>query len=925
MFDQKPPIWSRTVAAALAVSLGVTLAGCRGADPATLMAQARQYRDQGDLKAAVIQLKNAIQQDADHRAARVLLGELYLEQGDPQSAEKEFRRALALGADQASVTLMLGRALLLQGQFERILADIAPATSPAVRSATLALRGNALLGLVQIEPARSLFNDALAHDPAAPAALLGLARIAMWQKQPDLMRSLLARALAANPADVDSLRFHADLLRADGKSDAALAELNKILKQHPHNAQTMIDIANLHSDAGRFAEARQSLAAARTLAGTSLGLSFSEATLDFRESKLQAALEGTQRVLRVAPEHTPSILLAGAVHSALGAHHAAALELRKFLLVHPKHVYASKLLAAAHLGAQRPADALAVLLPLMADHADDAQLLALAGDASLRAREFNSAASYFERASALKPATAAFQTGLALSHMGSGDHRRAVAELERAAALGPGEKANGVLLILSYLRANMSDKALNLALELEQAGNNPLIQNLKGGIYLARKDFVAARDSFEQALRFDPVYLPALSNLAQLDALQRRPGDTKARYLAALAVAPRNAALLEALARLALADQNPIQAIAYMERAIADNGDSLPLALRTVALYLQAGQRPKALVLARSLQTAHPGSAEALALLGQVQVANGNFAQAIDSYTRLAALTPRATLPYLRLASVHIAHQQPAAALAALHKALALDPNQLDVRIHLINLLVRERKFDDALAIALQAQKRHPAAPAGFKLEGDVHGAQGKHGAALGAYERAQALGPSGALATQVYATLLKLGRQGEADARLSQWLKRHPQDVPTRLYYASSKLVRNDPAGAIAHFDAVLKTEPNNVAALNDLAWSYQRTGDPRALGTAQRAYQVAPGNPSVMDTLGWIHLELGQLRQALPLLKKATVLAPRAGEIRLHYAQVLIKSGDRKGARRELATALAAPEPFPQRDQAKALLASL
>ncbi len=509
--------------------------------------------------------------------------------------------------------------------------------------------------------------------------------------------------------------------------------------------------------------------------------------------------------------------------------------------------------------------------------------------------------------------------------MGRGDHLRAVAELERAAALGPGEKASGVLLILSYLRANMSDKALNVALELEQAGNNPLLQNLKGGIYLARKDFGAARDSFEQALRFDPVYLPALANLAQLDALQRRTADTKPRYLAALAASPRNGALLEALARLALADRNPMQAIAYMERAIAENRDSLPLALRTVTLYLQAGQRAKALVLARSLQAAHPASAEALALLGQVYVANGNYAQAIDTYTRLAALTPRAALPYLHLASVHIAYQQPAPALAALHKALSLDPTQLDARIHLINLLVRQRKFDEALAIALQAQKLQSASPAGFKLEGDVHGAQGNHGAALKSYERAHALGPSGALVTQLYGTLQKLGRQGEADTRLLQWLKQHPHDVPTRLYYASSKLVRNDPKGAIPHFEAVLKVDPHSLAALNDLAWSYQRTGDARALAMAQRAYQLAPGNPSVMDTLGWIHLELGQVRHALPLLHKATALAPRAGEIRLHYAQVLIKSGDKKRARHELVTALALPEPFPQREAAKALLASL
>lgn len=58
-------------------------------DPAALMAAARHYRDQGDIEAAVIQLKMVIQQDADNRSARLLLGELYIDPGDPQSAEKE--------------------------------------------------------------------------------------------------------------------------------------------------------------------------------------------------------------------------------------------------------------------------------------------------------------------------------------------------------------------------------------------------------------------------------------------------------------------------------------------------------------------------------------------------------------------------------------------------------------------------------------------------------------------------------------------------------------------------------------------------------------------------------------------------------------------------------------------------------------------
>lgn len=76
-------------------------------------------------------------------------------------------------------------------------------------------------------------------------------------------------------------------------------------------------------------------------------------------------------------------------------------------------------------------------------------------------------------------------------------------------------------------------------------------------------------------------------------------------------------------------------------------------------------------------------------------------------------------------------------------------------------------------------------------------------------------------------------------------------------------------------------------------------------------------------MDTLGWICLETGNLARALPLLKKASALAPRAADIRYHYGMALARSGDKRAARRELELALAS-KAFTRRDEARALLAT-
>ncbi|MDP1898181.1 MAG: PEP-CTERM system TPR-repeat protein PrsT, partial [Sulfurimicrobium sp.] len=104
-----------------------------------------------------------------------------------------------------------------------------------------------------------------------------------------------------------------------------------------------------------------------------------------------------------------------------------------------------------------------------------------------------------------------------------------------------------------------------------------------------------------------------------------------------------------------------------------------------------------------------------------------------------------------------------------------------------------------------------------------------------------------------------------------------------------------------------------------------YQQEKDPRALEHAEKANQLAPDNPAILDTLGWMLVEKGDITRGLPLLQKASNLAPDAAEIRYHFVQGLVKSGDKIKARKELEQLLAKGKPFPGIEDAKALLKQL
>jgi Flp pilus assembly protein TadD len=60
-----------------------------------------------------------------------------------------------------------------------------------------------------------------------------------------------------------------------------------------------------------------------------------------------------------------------------------------------------------------------------------------------------------------------------------------------------------------------------------------------------------------------------------------------------------------------------------------------------------------------------------------------------------------------------------------------------------------------------------------------------------------------------------------------------------------------------------------------------------------AERAYQLAPSDANVADTLGWALVEAGQVEKGLRYLREAQVRAPANPEIRDHLAEALKRRG--------------------------------
>lgn len=898
------------------------LAGCQRGSVEQLRAEAVAYQQRGETQAALIQLKNALEIKPGDADIRFLMATMYNDSGEVQSAEKEIRKAIEYGYPDEKALPVLVLALLLQGQFQKILDETASANDDPQ---LLCLRGDAWLGLGKTEEARKAYEAVLASKPNFSAALIGQGKLAYLDGDSAGARDWARRALLQAPNDTDALMFEADLARAQQESATALARYDRVIALRPAHRSAHIEKAFLLISLTRYAEAQKEITAALRNTPGSLLVTYAQALLDFSEGRLAPAHEALQHVLRVFPEHMPSVLLAGAVSYNLGYLHQAEQHLRTYLAKIPANEYARQLLAATLLKSGQSPDALAVLEPSL-KAGGNMQTLALAGESYMQVREFTKASELFTRATELQPQHAPLRTSLGLSKLGAGDKGGAVDQLEQATRLDARSLQASIALAQTELDLKHVDRALAVLAEAEKnLPGSPAVQDLKGQALQQNGEPAKARASYARALELQPSYFPAASRLMQMELAGGKPDLARQHIERFLEHNKTHLDAMTAMAGLADSAGNAAETTQWLERASIANPQSVPAYVRLISQYLLTRQTQKALTLASKLQVDHPRNPDLLDLLGKSQLANGEMQGALESYKKLVFALPLSAQAQMQVAALLLIMDRPSEAEDYLKNALALQPDFPAAQLAMAELHVRKGRYDIAQLISARLQRSYPKASAGYQLEGDILLSQGKPADALRAFDKGASLAPSSELAIKAAHALRQSGQRDAAAKRLAQWMQAHPKDTRVELFIAETALADGAFALAAQRLEALLRGQPDNATALNNLAWAYQQLQDQRATATAERAAGLAPEKPAVLDTYGWILVEGGDLPRGLATLRKASTLAPAARDIRYHLAVALAHSGDKAGAREQLEYALRGDDRFPQAAEARALAQQL
>ena len=888
------------------------------------------YLSKGDFNAAIIELKNALQQNPRHLPSRTLLGEVHLRMGKGAAAEKEFTIALDLGAAKDQIYHALGNAYLIQRKYQAILDNI-DITTPQYRNRVelITLHGRAHFELAQYREAREFFDRGILIDPRAVGALLGKAALLMSEDNLAGAEQLIDRARDVAPNHVEAWYQKGQVRSAYKDNENALIAYNKVLELTPAHARARLARSELYLRMSRLQEAKADVSIVRHNHPLDAGA----ALLSYRihaglgnTKQGRQDLEAAANILdKVNPDFVakqPSLIRTAAlIHLMSGDFRQSKAYLTKLLILQPKDRDARILLARVKLQLGETDTAIKMLYSAYSLNNQDAEVLYLLGDALLQVGRYAQASIMLEEAASLEPNAVAISNSLALGKLGLSSIDEAIKELEKAAESNSRESISASVILTSIkIKQGEPEEALEIASAMTaRYPKNPLFYNLTGVVYLSMQKPAPAREAFEAALEKVPDFLPAIYNLAMIDFKQGNISSAEARYKTILTEHPSALDAMLGLAELYTNQRQSRDAISWLIKANSAHPDSVEPRKRLITMYLAIGELEKALIEATSMKEIYPENPDALELFARTRLVSGEKSEAIANYRNAAKHASFSGDQLLRIARDQISLGDYSGATLALEKAsLTTVANRASEM--LVRLKIHLGHAGNARIHAEKVLKAHPDQALGYNLLGEIAVVQNQLPDALSYYQTGLNKEENSTSVLGLYKVHMVLSSEKKAFSVMEEWLAKNPKDNLVRRNLAIGYLSSGKKKLAQKEFEQLVENGDQGAVVMSSLASIYHENNDPRALKFAQQALKNNSEWPVALDTYGWILVAEGNVEEGLKYLREA-VSRDSNPLMRYHLAVALVKLGRTSEAKIELQTILRSGSNKPDLDIAKKL----
>lgn len=495
------------------------------------------------------------------------------------------------------------------------------------------------------------------------------------------------------------------------------------------------------------------------------------------------------------------------------------------------------------------------------------------------------AARIYQKVSGLRPE---YRTLYALYLTATGRQKEAIAELEQLHKREPAHREVRTRLVAAYLAAGLTAHAENVLDAAMRKNPKDIDGRLQRSVlYLRAGNLASAQHELAEVLRLRPDSAAAHYLLSRIHLRQGARLNQRQELAETLRLDPAMLLARLELAQALIAAKAPKDALQLL--------DAAPEAQKKHIAVIE--QRNRVLIALDDRDGLRKGIDEGLNL------------------ARTPELLIQDTL-------ARIQRGDAAGARKSLGEALAQDPDNPRLLEMLARFYIDQKRLPEAVTeLRAQAAKR-PDSAVVHHLLGQLLMLSQNREAGRQEFAAALAADPKYAPSALAMAQLEAQQARWEEARRLLSGFLESDHKLQANLLLAQIEHAGGNSAASVERYRKVLEIDANNVLALNNIANRLASLNQlDEALRFAEKAQSLAPSNPAVNDTLGWVLYLKGRYQSAVPYLEQAVggEVTPRR---RLHLGMAYYKAGDPVRGRDALQAALRQDSNLPEARLAQELL---
>ncbi len=724
------------------------------------------------------------------------------------------------------------------------------------------------------------------------------------------LAAVLLLAGCASPADRKA-KFMETGKRLLAKNDfqRALLQFRNADQLAPNDAETyyQISLAYLGLRADQDAVAALKRAESLDPAHLPTQLKLAELmTTSSARSVLEDARKRVEKILTTSPDNAEALVTLAVVKLRLGTPDGVEQDLRKALRKDPAYFRASITLARLMLAGK---DVPAAERVLQEARRKDAKSLVPAmalGEFYLGLKRYPEAETQYQQAVRLDSRNAAALVALGHVQVASGKKDMADQTYRKVVAL-PGSEYKTAHAAFLIGEGKTDAAVAELKDLMSKDPKTRSVRKLLVATYLSTNRIPDAAKVLSDVLAKNPKDIDALLDRAKIRIIARQYSDAQKDLLPVLRLQPDFAQAHHLLAKVYQAQGVMGSYRQELDEAIRRDPSYLNARIE-LATVLIAGNAAKAAQ--DLLDQAPPPQKNSIQVIVLRNAALMGLGQWNEAEKGIASGLRIARVPALLVQEGILKTQRKdyAGARKIVEEALTRDPENFRALETLVDSYRAQGQAAAGLRRIQEHAAQHPKSAQIQQFLGVLFVASGRRTDARNAFLQAKAAAPND-ISVDLSLAQLDMVENKMDDARktLSALLSKNSSNSAARVMLAGAEVQTGDFPAAIDQYQKALESDARNALVLNNLAFVMADRANQAddALAYAMKAKELAPSNPAIDDTIGWVYYRKGLYQEAVKYLEVGASKQSSA-QRKYHLAMTYLKLGDTKRGAALMAQAL-------------------